>query len=145
MDFIFYAAKRDLNLKATSQFSNNPRLDCINQKPSLGENSSTNSLKLILPSPSLSHLCNMPWSSRSVAKNPLFAKNSLRSSTRRYPSTSLSMKAKACFMLKYSRFRKLQRRTSHALSHLNMAPHKFRSSFRVSGLKNCEIGMLRLM
>ena len=115
------------------------------QKPSLGENSSTNSLKLIRPSPVLSHFDVMPCNSRSVAKNPLFAKKSRNSRIERLPLLFTSMNENAYFRLKYGLYRKLARRTSQARSHLNRDAQRLRNSARVSALKNYEIGNWRLI
>ena len=110
------------------------------QKPSLGENSSTNSLKLIRPSPFLSHFCIIPYNSRSVAKKPLLAKKSRSSSIEREPLLFTSMNANACFKLKYGRCRKLARSTSQARSHLKSDAQRLRNSARVSALKNYVMG-----
>lgn len=108
----------------------------LSQNPSLGENSSTNSLKLTLPSPVLSHFCVRPCSSRSVAKNPLLARKSLISLIESAPLLFTSMKPNACFRLKYGLYLRDERRTSQALSHLKRAAQRLRNSVRVSAVKN---------
>jgi len=117
----------------------------VHQNPSFGWNSSTNSLKLILASPLLSTFYNIPYSSLSVAKNPLLAKNSLKSSSVRFASPFLSMYVKAYFKLKYGLDLKPTLKTSEALSHLKREAQRFLISARVSWLKNWEGGTPLLM